>query len=273
MLPINFHKTFVPERRLIGALLHYAALGKQGTYQEISAETGIPMGRSTGKVPAVLDYARGMGLVELAGEARRASKRPTLTPLGRVVYEQDQYLGEALTQWVAHMNLCRADGGALGWRVAFAEGWAILGNRFTRAQLENYLVAEFGAGNSRTGPLLRTYEDDAALGRAGVLRINQDMVERRPAPVNEAYAIAYSAITLALFEAHFPGQAQVTLSDFGAQTLWFDICGWGEGEIEQVCGLMEREGLVAIDRQMRPWILEKRAAPETAWPALFRRLA
>ena len=45
MLPINFHKTFVPERRLIGELLHYAALGKEGDYQEISSETGIPMGK------------------------------------------------------------------------------------------------------------------------------------------------------------------------------------------------------------------------------------
>ena len=33
MLPLNFHKTFIPERRLIAALLEYAALNKQGDYQ------------------------------------------------------------------------------------------------------------------------------------------------------------------------------------------------------------------------------------------------
>ena len=68
MLPLNFHKTFIPERRLIAALLEYAALNKQGSYQDIASETSIPMGKSSGKVPAILDYARGMGLVELSSE-------------------------------------------------------------------------------------------------------------------------------------------------------------------------------------------------------------
>ena len=38
MLPINFHKTFIPERHFIAALLDYAALGKAGTLQEISGD-------------------------------------------------------------------------------------------------------------------------------------------------------------------------------------------------------------------------------------------
>jgi hypothetical protein len=58
MLPLNFHKTFIPERRLIAALLEYAALNKQGDYQNISKETGIPMGKSSGKVPAIYGIAQ-----------------------------------------------------------------------------------------------------------------------------------------------------------------------------------------------------------------------
>ena len=50
MLAVNFHKTFIPERRLITDLMGYAALGQRGTFQEISADTGIPMGKSNGKV-------------------------------------------------------------------------------------------------------------------------------------------------------------------------------------------------------------------------------
>lgn len=92
MLPINFHKTFVPERRLIGSLLQYAALGKEGDYRQIAAETGIPTGESTGKVPAVLDYSRGMGLVVLAGAQPSLIKRPILTPFGRAVYTMDRNL-------------------------------------------------------------------------------------------------------------------------------------------------------------------------------------
>lgn len=273
MLPINFHKTFVPERHLIGALLHYAALGKQGSYQEISAETGIPMGVSTGKVPAILDYARGMGLVDLAGETKSAIKKPVLTPLGRAVYSDDRYLGEELTQWIVHMNLCRAERGASAWRSVFAVGRRVLGSRFTRPQLESYLSGIYGSGNDRTGPLIRAYTDDAALGRARILTTTRDdEIERHKAPILDAYAAAYSAIVLALMEAHFPIQAQVTLSDF-ERTLWFDICLWNEDDVEQACSLLDRKGFAMIDRQMRPWLLERRATAESVWPHIFDDLA
>lgn len=271
MLPINFHRTFVPERRLIGALLHYAALGKQGTYHEIADETGIPMGESTGKVPAIVDYARGMGLVALA-EEKGAVKRPLLTPLGRVVYSEDRYLGEKLTQWIAHMNLCRGDIGAQAWRSAFADGRRVLGGSFTRQQLENYLIAIFGPGHDRTGPLVRAYTDDAALGRAGVLACSGDLVERRRAPVLETYATAYSAFVLVLIEACFPSQTQLTIADLEERTLWFDSCLWEQDDIERVCHLLEGKGLVAVDRQMRPWILEKRATAEAVWSRIFSDL-
>ncbi len=273
MLPVNFHKTFVPERHLLGALLHFAALGGQGTYQEIATQTGIPMGRSTGKVPAVLDYARGMGLVELAADSRGANKKPVLTALGRVVYSADRRLGEKLTQWIAHLNLCRADIGARSWRAVFAEGWSILGGSFTKTQLENYLIGILGTGNERTGPLIRTYLDDAALGRAGVLVAAGDVLERCRAPVLESFAFAYSAFILALMEAFFPAQAQVTLSDLNEKTLCFDSCLWSPQDIEQMCSLLDRKGLVTVDRQMRPWILDKRATAESAWSRMYDDLA
>ena len=46
---LNFHKTFIPERRLIADIL-IMQLRVQGNYQEISSDTGIPMGKSSGKV-------------------------------------------------------------------------------------------------------------------------------------------------------------------------------------------------------------------------------
>lgn len=66
-LPRNFHKSFKPERQYIHAMLRYAAAGKSGDYREIASETGVPMGTSSGKVPAIIDYCRGMGLVRLEG--------------------------------------------------------------------------------------------------------------------------------------------------------------------------------------------------------------
>lgn len=273
MLPINFHKTFIPERWLIAALLEYAALGKEGTLQKMSEDTGIPMGKSSGKMPAILDYCRGMGLIVVKPGSQKQYKKPVLTPLGEVVYLNDKFLGETLTQWLVHMNLCRSDIGAKAWHEVFAKGRDVLGTIFSTEQLENYLVSCFGSGRNRTGPLLNVYSDDAALGRAKILTVEEEIVTRNKAPILSSWAVAYSAIILDLLEAFFPDQTQVTLSDFVQKTHWLDVCLWQDSDIETAFSLIEMKGFVALDRQIRPWIIEKKIRPQKIWPKIFDDIA
>lgn len=270
MLPLNFHRTFIPERHHIAALLEYAALGKQGTFQEISEQTGIPMGSSTGKVPAMLDYARGMGLLEVARQSGPRTKKPVLTAFGRAVYQNDRLMGEPTTQWALHIHLCRGDIGAVAWRAVFANGWRALGGAFGRDELEKYLAGIFGPGRSRTGPLARTYLEDAALGRAGVLVSSEHLIERRIAPLDQIYARVYSAVVLSMMEASFPNEAQVTVTDFLGVTLWDRVCGWSQGDFERVCALLDRGGDVVVDRQIRPWVLERRANSTDVWSHAYK---
>lgn len=270
MLPINFHRTFIPERRYIRAILDYAALGKKGTYNDIADFTGIPMGKSTGKVPAILDYAKGMGLIEVNIEKSQV-RRPVLTSFGITVYCDDKFLGEDMVQWLAHMNLCRGDIGANAWHAVFAKGR--LGGSFTKDQLEEYLISIFGSGKERTGPLLVTYTDDAALARAGVLKVQDNTVNRCKAPFSDIYAIPYSAHILTLLETFFQGQSQVTLNDFNKETMWFDICLWNHSEIEFCMSMIESAGYISIDRQMRPWIIEKKAIADKVWPKIWDDMA
>lgn len=273
MLPINFHKTFIPERRLISAMLEYAALGKEGNFQAISSETGIPMGESSGKVTAILDYARGMELIELAEPSLRGAKRPVLTALGRVVYLEDKPLGEELTQWLLHMNLCRNDIGAAAWNMVFAEGRNVLGSVFTRSQTEEYLISRFGPGNNRIGPMVITYLEGSALGTASVLSVSGDEITRKKAPIRDVYAKGYAAHVLSLLEEYFPRQGQVTFDDFNRETQWFDICLWNPTDVERAFASFERTDYLTVDRQMKPWIIEKRANSDEIWPRIFDDIA
>jgi hypothetical protein len=269
MLPINFHKTFIPERHFIAALLDYAALGKSGSLQDISADTGIPMGQINGKVPAIIDYARGMGLIEVQPGADKGMKVPKLTSFGRSVFAEDKFLGEELTQWIVHMNLCRPDIGALAWNAVFSKGRNVLGGRFDKQQLEDYLIGISGPGNDRTGPLLRAYREDAALARTRAIELNGDTIIRRKAPLLDLYALPYTALILDLIESFFPNQNQITLADLQKYTGWLDICLWTEADIEIVCSLLERKGYISIDRQMQPWIIEKLSNSEELWPYIW----
>ncbi|HHV08313.1 MAG TPA: DUF4007 family protein [Firmicutes bacterium] len=270
MLSLNFHRTFIPERRLVSALLEYVALGKEGTLHQISEETGIPMGKSTGKMPAILEYCKGMGLLTVEPGTKRKYKKPVLTPFGEAVYLNDRLLGEEMTQWLAHLNLCRPDIGALIWNMVFVKGIKVLGYSFSSNQLENYLISHFGEGaKSRTGPLLSVYTDDAALGRAKILQVDGGSVILNKAPITSTWETAYSAIILELLQTFFPGQFQVTITDFATKTGLFEMCLWQENDVETMLSFVERKGFISIDRQIRPWIIEKKASCEDVWPLIF----
>lgn len=269
MLAINFHKTFVPERRLLSQLLKYAALGKEGTFSEISRETGIPMGKSSGKVPAIIDYARGMGLITMGKPSKKGLKRPILTKLGRVVYTEDPYLGEPLTQWVLHFNLCRPDIGAPQWNLSFAKGTDILGFEFTERQLESFMQDHLGAGRKRSGLVINTYIDDAALARAKVLTLSGNLITRRKAPINENFAYAYAAYILQIMETFFPERMQVSVDDFEETIAWTKVCGWNRQEFESVLKQIQATGAISVDRQLRTWILERNMTADWAWEKMY----
>ena len=109
------------------------------------------MGKSNGKLPAIIDYARGMGLIEVHTGAIKGTKVPQLTSLGKAVFTEDKYLGEEVTQWVLHMNLCRSDIGALAWNAVFVKGRSSLGSHFDTQQLEDYLVGILAWGTIEPG--------------------------------------------------------------------------------------------------------------------------
>ena len=109
----NFHRTFIPERRYLGALLKYAADGGAYEIQKIADATGIPTGASSGKSMPTADYCRGMGLVSLVkAVSKDVDPTLTLTPFGRTVFLEDKFFKEPFTQWLAHLRLCNEWRGA-----------------------------------------------------------------------------------------------------------------------------------------------------------------
>ncbi|MEN6643974.1 MAG: hypothetical protein ABFE08_16175 [Armatimonadia bacterium] len=268
-LPRNFHKTFIPERHFLNALLRYAASGAAGTYQQIAAETGIPMGESSGKVPAIIDYARGMGLISLSGPAS-AVKRPELTPFGRTVLLEDPYLKEAVTQWLAHFHLCGPLRGADVWYQVFVAGGTALGMEFPRSALEERLALVYtGARGNLVGPLVRMYEDDAAFATAGVLRETAGLVLRKSAPVADEFAPGYGAWLLQVMVDHFPNRPEVTVTELDTVGGWCAVPGWESRDAQKVLLLTERKGLITVDRHMEPWIVRRAASCDEGWRHVF----
>ena len=55
---VNFHKTFSPQDSYITKILDLAKDNYTGTKEEISEETGIPTGKTSGKVVPHILYAQ-----------------------------------------------------------------------------------------------------------------------------------------------------------------------------------------------------------------------
>jgi hypothetical protein len=268
-LPRNFHKTFKPERQYVNAMLKYAASGREGDSQEIGSATGIPTGASSGKVPAILDYCRGMGLVH-TGHERSAVKKPELTPFGRIVLLEDPYLKAGITQWIAHFNLCGPITGADVWYQTFFCGMPSLGMSFDRNQLDAYLSSVYGVEKAGlVGPMIGMYEDDAAFRTCGVLAEMSGRISRKPAPVSDEFGFAYGAWMLQQMSDHLPGVGHVPVTELEKKAGWRTIPGWEVGSHQRVLELIERKGLIEVDRHMEPWLLRPAAAVVPTWRRIY----
>ncbi len=273
-LPVTFHQRFIPERSHISALLRFAAGGNEGTDQEISVETGIPTGQSSGKVPAMLDYCRGMGLVTIEKGVQTGQKRPVLTDFGRTALLEDPNLTEELSQWLAHLMLCRRQGGADIWHLSFGSSADVLGMKFPEEALEDYLAGILGKRKrSLIGPMARMYEEPASFKKAGVIGQEKATLRRVPAPVLSGFGNGYAAVLLSLWEMHFPKERQVTLTDFETETYFQRICGWNDRQYAQILDMLEGRRAIALDKQMRPWVLSRQAESSSYWRIVYAELA
>jgi hypothetical protein len=251
-------------------MLRFAASGGDGDYQAIAAATGIPTGTSSGKVPAILDYCTGMGLIRLGGQDRSSIKKPELTPFGRVVLLEDPYLKISVTQWIAHLNLCGPLTGADVWYHTFFAGTQSLGMAFSRPKLESHLSLVYGVRKSGLiGPLIGTYEDDAAFRVCGALSEGPDVIARKPAPIADEFGFAYGAWLLQLMADHCPRAGQVLVTELDTRAGWRTIPGWDVAALQRALELVERKGIIEVDRHMEPWLLRPAAAGEETWKRIY----
>lgn len=270
-LPRNFHKTFKPERHYINAMLRFAASGRSGDFQEIASSTGIPMGASSGKVPAILDYCRGMGLITLASGSERSSiKIPELTSLGRIILLEDPFLKSQLSQWLSHLNLCSPRTGADVWYQVFFPGVQTLGQQFERSQLESHLKMIYrSTSNKVIGPIVGMYEDEAAFKVCGALFESNGLISKKSAPVLDEMGRGYGAWMLQLISDYFPNQQQVAVTDLDKKAGWKTISGWSISSVLTLLELLEKKKIITVDRHMDPWLVQPTMNVEDAWRNVF----
>ena len=282
-LPLNLPQTFLPERRLLAKLLSFAADHGSGDKTAISAATGIPTGKSTGKVEPMIRYVQGMGLVN--AEKAASQWRLSLTPLGQTVRREDPFLSEPVTIWLLHLMLCRrcgrsmpARGIADAWFALFAEGGFRLGQRFTPAAWLDFLIDRHGEKTylpSVSSVVLRSYLEASSLACAPAApspltveeesskRFRDQRIIRQNAPVEKRFFPAYAAAFYLNWDELFTGETQLALDEFANQSRFFTVLGWDDAVTARWLDWMVDQGMLQTDRHTgTPMLLRLR---ETAF--------
>lgn len=260
-LPLNFPQTFLPDRRLLARLMPFAAANGSGDKVQIGEATGIPTGKSTGKVEPMIHYARGMGLIDASRDASRWQL--TLTPLGRFVAAEDPYLSQPVTLWLLHLMLCRRcglvepiSGVSDPWFALFAAGGLRLGSRFDQTDYLAYLTDRHGAKGYLTGLsglVLRSYVETTCFGPIHALSVDssgtKSIYQRRAAPEERTHFPAYAAYFFLVWDSLFSDQDQLAMDDFFTQTRCLELLGWDRGTATRWLDWMADRGLIQLDRQ------------------------
>jgi hypothetical protein len=276
-----FNETFMAERRYLSALLEYFSAGpKPVNLEAIANDTGIPTGKSTGKVKPHIDYCRAMGLLESDGSG--PSKTIRLSQFGAVARKEDPYLTLPLTQWLCHLQLCRRAEGADLWYQTFCEIPPLQGQCFSEDSFETFLHQNNSTKVEKyISPLMNMYMQDASFGLIGALtRTDDGKISLKSAPVLKENCRGYLAVFLAEWERwqlREPGSLgdsdQITLRDsmihgsFLQQTLWKDH------DLQQALEFFVGLSGITLDGKTSSLVITRLAESSQFFPTIYDDLA
>ena len=283
-LPLNFPHDFLPERSLLARLLPFASTSGCGDKMQISAETGIPTGESSGKVEPMIHYARGMGLIQADKEAKQWQLE--LTTLGHLIAAEDPYLSESVTLWLLHLMLCRRstlEGPAIGladaWFALFAEGSLRLGNRFDQKAYLDYLIERHGKKGylkGLSGLVLRSYLEQTCFRPINTLSAEvldgQTLYLRHSAPAEHSHFPAYSAYFFLVWDDLYPEHSQLAIDDLFTQSRCLAVMGWDRAKATRWLDWMADNELLQLDRHTGGTLALRLRHTETVISGIFNEL-
>jgi hypothetical protein len=260
-LSLHFSQDFLPERSLLARLLPFAAAKGSGDKEFIGSETGIPTGKSSGKVEPMIHYACGMGLIRSTQSS--GLWQLELTALGKIVLTEDPYLNETVTLWLLHLLFCRrnsldrpATGLADAWYALFAEGTHRLGETFDQKSFLTFLTERHGSKSylkGLSGLVLRSYFEPTCFQPIKALSAKtsekQTLYSRQNAPIDSSYFPAYSSYLFQIWDDLFAGHNQLSVEELLKESRCGYVMGWDQRKVSMLLDWMADRRLLQLDRQ------------------------
>ncbi|MCM3364236.1 DUF4007 family protein [Niallia sp. Sow4_A1] len=253
-LPLNFHQTFAPEKEAIAQLVQFASIHNNNnnyfTKEEISQNTSIPTGKRSGKVVPHINYAEAMGLI--AVEKDGSKYRIKLTPLGKIVCEEDPYLIEELSNVLCHYNLSRLNSRAKMWSFIFNQVVKNQGMEITNNSLKSALNKFFKVKDVNITPFRTCYTEDRCFGDLNLLEIVEGKYIFKSHHVDRSYKYLYGYLLLSNWEIVLPNQTEVTYDTLVNELGFGNPFIWDDTSLDESLEILQEERLIIINLQLTP---------------------
>lgn len=264
---VNFHKTFSPQDSYIAKILELAKVGYTGSKEEISEETGIPTGKTSGKVVPHILYSQYMGLT--THTLSKGKYTLTLTDLGKTVLENDKYMFEDISRLICHYNICDADKGAYLWSFIY-NGLPIMLDENISEEAMKKKYTDFFMIKTDLGALRKSYSDDGFFALLDLLDFSEGI------RINSSYfkderLYVYAYALFSSWDMNCPETQEIT-ADQIIYMKWNKRFGFDEDEMLFALEQMEGKQLIRLNKQLVPYTVIRNADTANVLPHLYELL-
>lgn len=237
------------------------------TKEDISRETGIPTGKSSGKVEPHITYASYMGLIDDTYKDGKHSLR--LTTLGNQIVKEDPGFHEEVTRMLCHLRISSPYGGAPLWATVVSE---ILAHRMQGLSLTALLdsLSKEATTNINLSPLFSSYED-TLFAPLKLLERNSSLIKLNKHAFNRELLYVYAYSLFREWEQKYPGRDEVTATEIESFYVYGAI-GWSQQDLYSAMERLLDKRLLTFNRQLTPYTVTKSYSSEQMIPLLFSEL-
>lgn len=280
-LNINFAMTFPPQKSIIIGLLRIADGINEYSLSEISSCTGIPDGKSTGKVKPSIDYAVSMGL--LNAETKNGLYILKRTPLAEIIVLEDFGLTEDITLQVLNYFLSSNSIGCIPWNLIVRNAIILQGDTVDNCALSDKLEREFGKDKKqqkRVTTPFRSAHKDFFQSINFVSEDGDNKIKINRLPVNKRFIFMYAYSLLFDWEKLLINKNEHTEkshNEIGFDDIIFKIqwgagFHWDEKTVFEVLELMAEKNIIKLNKQLVPMTVIRNIESKDVLPKIFSLL-
>lgn len=262
---VNFHKTFAPQDSYISKILELADNGYSGSKEEISEVTGIPTGKTSGKVVPHLLYASYMGLINYTLEKGKYSL--SLTDLGKVVYAEDKYLFEDISKLICHFNMCDEENGAYIWSFVYQQLPIMLNESISEEMLKRK-YKDYFLLDVDYKPMKKAYTEDGLWSVLNLLDFS-DGLSINSTYYNDIMLYVYAYALISVWDRVFPDEQEITVDQIVMNLKWNKKFGFDENEMMYALEKMEEANILRLNKQLMPVTVIRIGDTDSLLPHLY----